>query len=102
MWWNHQRGTRFAFAQVTGCAGCVGVCDRCQAGPRWRAAPGGGGEAEEAVVTSTDHRVVVEDLPRPPEDQLNDIGQEMLELKKGPLWPAQPSALKKALDAVIR
>ena len=34
--------------------------------------------------------------------QLNDIGAEMLELKKrAPRSPAQPSALKKALDAII-
>jgi len=37
------------------------------------------------------------------QSQLNDIGREMLELRKqGPAWPAQPSALKKALDAVLR
>jgi len=37
------------------------------------------------------------------QSQLNEIGREMLKLKKeGPWWPARPSALKRALDAVIR
>ena len=37
------------------------------------------------------------------QSQLNDIGREMLELKReGPGWPAQPSALKRALDAIMR
>ena len=46
---------------------------------------------------------VLESYEEHHESQLNDIGQEMLKLKReGPLWPLQPSALRRALDAIIR